>query len=64
MKIFRKEIVSIIRTKLKIRDNKYNVNNMNNNKNNNKNNDKNINIYNLENDKYVEILNFYKDADI
>ena len=64
LKIFRKEIVSIIRTKLKIRDNKYNVNNMNNNKNNNKNNDKNINIYNLENDKYVEILNFYKDADI
>ena len=67
---FRKEIISIIREKLRIRDSdfitkkkeKYMDKDMDKEegKNSRK---KNINIYNLENNKYGEILNYYKDYD-
>ena len=70
LKIFRKEIISIIREKLRIRDSdfitkkkeKYMDKDMDKEegKNSRK---KNINIYNLENNKYGEILNYYKDYD-
>lgn len=59
LKIFRKEIVSIIKEKIKVRDEFSNEV-----RNKEKNKDKNINIYNLENDKYVDILNYYKEYDI
>ena len=74
LKIFRKEIISIIREKLRIRNNDFinkkekqiekQIENHMEKDTNKEKSKKNINIYNLENNKYVEILTYYKEYDI